>query len=559
MTQGLSRKDATIVMITTMMGSGVIMMPCAMSDLGYVFGPTVLLSIALACLFTLYAISYASYIYRKMNRLKEEVNRSEELKKEGENFELKERKFVNIRHEDDVASGSSDFTSTSDEVYDKKEQKKRSRVPKLHGSVSEIRNEEVINMQNEGRRVKELVHNIYDDKQDLEDLKNLHENEQKNNFRGRFEDNKLHKIKDHANTNSKDIALDKSITYYNVTHSYSPFLALLVDLCLVTQGVGSCLVYVMALKKWIVNLFNNRSINNTLLVISIIIPLYALAMQKNLSSLKYASFLSVGAVAYLFVLCIYYAFILYDVPNMILETKPMQKYNYNFNSAIGTIIFAMGCHQNIVQVFSELQNKTMKEISYVSLFCIIAGSAIYLTIGICGYIIAGSGIKNAIIQILNEHEGIRSYLSKNTFDKNGILIKISLIAFVCVLLCAFPMQMHPARDAFINIISKNKFIKKKLEINTSMATKLKHSITTVFCSLIAFTALFNIEYAFIMGIIGATATNAITYIFPSLVFCMCVRKIHVKTVIGGGIGLFGIFMMCYMLYMEVSKLKSTEA
>lgn len=424
MSQGLSLIQATLVMITTMMGSGVIMMPRAINDLGYILGTLVLGGIAVCSFFTLYAVSYASDAFKKQ------------------------------------------------------------------------------------------------------------------------------KI-------SSDPEKKVDVTYYNVTAHFSKPVATLVDLFMVIQGLGSCLCYLMALKKWIPLLLNHTfsDMGQFFLSMGLIVPLYGVSMQKNLSSLRHASFLSVGSVFYLVILCVYYFFTLLGVDRSVLKTQPLEAYNNNYYSAIGVMIFAVGCHQNIVQVFSELKKQTLTEISLVSLFCIIGGCSIYLLVGLCGYFVAGHDTSNdakAILEVFLNSEGLRQYLSENTWDKNGILIKASLVAFSCVMLCAFPMQMHPARDAFLNIMS-GMGMKAKIERKTQT---FKYIITTVFClAVFAVASIPNLKYTFVIQIIGATATNGITYMIPSIVFIWCVKKVNARSIASAIVGLLGVFMMVYMLYMQFTVSK----
>ncbi|KAM0673049.1 hypothetical protein GVAV_003541 [Gurleya vavrai] len=518
MKEGLTLKFATIVMVSSMMGSGIMMMPCAMSSVGYISGTIVLYFISLLCFFTLFAISYAGYVFKKLYVQKEEVSKSEELRIEGNRLDKAKQIKIEIKENE-----------SKQQDYEKKDY---------------IKTEDYINENFKLEKQEKTKKSDLPDNREVKKIKN------EDKFRSRFE--KTENIEKEKEVKEKEIekSADIKISYYNVTNAYSPFLAILVDICLISQGVGSCLTYTIALKKWIPLLFN-KEINGVVIVLIITAPLYILSMKKNLSSLKYASLLSVGSVIYLLILCVYYSFIFRNVSSSELKTEPLVAYDTNFYQAIGIIIFAMGCHQNIVQVFSELENQTVKEITLVSLFCIISGSLIYLIIGLCGYFIAGGGINVAILEILSTHEGIRNYIFENTFDKNGYAIKIGLIAFVCVMLCAFPMQMHPARDSFVNVIIKNNYLKRKVNSNPEYVLKLKRIITTIFCVLIAGTAMIpNIKYGAIMGLIGATATNAITYIFPSIVYCLCVNRLTVKTAISGFVGCFGIFTMIYLLYMQ---------
>ncbi|KAM0677410.1 hypothetical protein BDAP_002094 [Binucleata daphniae] len=529
MKDDLTLVSGTIVMITTMMGFGVVMMPRAIDSTGYITGPIILAIVALFCFLTLYGISYAAYVFRKMHAQREEVSKSEELAKESSNIDINNREndFIqhfsnNITKQNDAAIKNEEILKTTSQFFDE------------NGNIKNEYKFTCIDKNDEKKESKAK-------KQENEKLSDSEREIKKH--KKQTEETKTHRK---INDNTKQEVL---VTYYNVTHSYFPLFATLVDLCMVVQGVGSCLTYVVALSKWI-PLILDKEINPIFIIIGVVFPLYFLSLRKNLSALKYASYLSVASVFYLLILCVYYCFTLFTVSDNTLERKPLQKYNNNYYQAIGTIIFAMGCHQNIVQVFSELQNKSVGQITLVSLFCIIAGTFIYLTIGLCGYFAVGSGIERSILEVLSENKDINSYMSQNTFDKGGYLIKIGLVAFVCVMLCAFPMQMHPARDAATNMLCKINAIKKKLGSGAKV-DKLKMIITTVFTLFVAIIAMIpNLNYSSVMGVIGATATNAITYIFPSIVFCCCIGKVNTKSVISGFIGISGIALMIYLLYKQ---------
>lgn len=392
-------------MITTMMGSGVIMIPKAMKNLGYIQGPIILGVISALSFFTLYAISYASY---------------RSIKEEG---------------------------------------------------------------------------------------------------------------------NSKDL------TYYSVTKKYSSTLASMVDFFIALQGVGSCFVYMKCMLLWSKSLIGKKCPNDLVMSCLFIIPLYGMSMLKDLSALSHIGKLSVASVVYLMGLCAYYAVKLIGVPNAVTGKVSLQAIVPNYGAAIGTILFALGCHQNIVQVFNGLREKSLRNITLISLFCVIGGSSLYLLIGMCGYFVAGNGIESSILEFLSNEGKLKDYISQNSFDKNLYAVKIGMVAFLCVMFCAFPMQMHPARDSFTNLISTIVNVPKE---------STKKIVTAIFCALVYVLSVFGgNNYGLVIDIIGATATNGITYFVPALVYWLCVGSKSPLGLLGAGIGLFSVLLMVYLLYVAV--------
>lgn len=412
MADNLTVSKGTILMITTMMGSGVIMIPKAIRNLGYIQGPMILALISSLSFYTLYAISYASYVSLKEDR------------------------------------------------------------------------------------------------------------------------------------DSKD-----EISFYSVTKKYSTFLANLVDLFIAVQGVGSCFVYMKFILKWTELLVGEKCPNKYVLCSIFILPLYATSMLKDLNALRHVGKLSVACVFYLMALCMYYAIKLIGVANEVTGKEDLKPFVYNYGEAIGTILFALGCHQNIVQVFRGLREKSLKNITYISFYCIMAGSLLYLFIGMCGYFVAGNGINISILEFFIKEDKLRDFLRDNSIDKNLYAVKAGMIAFLCVMFCAFPMQMHPARDSFTNLVGLMVDVPKK---------RTKDVVTTFFCVLVYVLGMFASDnYGLIIDIIGATATNGITYFVPALVYWLCVGKSKTPLgMLGAVVGGASVLLMVYLLYVAIVPSKA---
>jgi len=294
---------------------------------------------------------------------------------------------------------------------------------------------------------------------------------------------------------------------------------------------------------WGRSLIGNKCPDDYIMAMMYMIPLYGMSMLKDLSALAHIGKLSVGSVVYLMLLCAYYAFKLMGVSDTLTGKEALQPVVYNYGASVGSFLFALGCHQNIVQVFRALEVKSLKNITLISLFCVIGGSSLYLLIGMCGYFVAGQGIDSSILDFLNDNEELKAYLSANSFDKNLYAIKTGMIAFLCVMFCAFPMQMHPARDSCTNLV---------LKAVNAPKEQTKRIVTTTFCVMIYLLGSFaSNNYGLVIDLIGATATNGITYFVPALVYWLCVGSKTPLGALGLGVGAFSAILMFYLLYVAL--------
>ena len=402
---GLTVFSGTLIMITTMMGSGVIFMPSSFSDVGYILGPLILLAISLVSLFTLYAISYAA---------------------------------------------------------------------------SKVKGEKV--------------------------------------------------------------------TYYSAGEQCSSIVAFGIDFCIALQGFGSCVVYIIAVRKWIFKLIPSVKGYGLIIVPLLIFVMFLLAIQRSLKNLKFVTYLSVSSVFYLMAIICFYSF---SAREMVHE-EPLIAFGSKYYSAVSNIIFAMGCHQNIVQVYSELENRTIKNITMVSLFSIISGASIYFIVGFFGYRLMGDlkGV-SVLDKFLDTTSTFRGWLAAK--GDNGYAWYIGVVVFIALLFCAFPIQLHPTRNSMMNMYCQ------MFGSETNKET-LRISITILICLVCLILGLIEkLQYELVVGLIGATGTNAITYIFPCILFCYTIKKVNLASIISSIVGIFGVLASIYLVYQLLSEHSSSDA
>ncbi|KAK1350310.1 transmembrane amino acid transporter [Hamiltosporidium tvaerminnensis] len=335
-------------------------------------------------------------------------------------------------------------------------------------------------------------------------------------------------------------------TYYSVCKNINKFMAVFADLCIALQGYSCCLVYMIALATWIPKLIG-KEISRFYMVMIFLPPLYYLASLKNLKNLRYVSFLSVGSVTYLASLILYYSLL---TRGKYSEGEKVN-FNYKFNSALSVIIFALGCHQNIIKVYSELQNKSLKNITLISGLSVLFGSSIYLVIGFFGYFIAGSSIDGSILDsFLDKSTKLSRFLIQDTFDKFMILNKIAVICFCCVMMSAFPTQQQPAKDSVINLI----FLITKKPRNESSEDTMRKILTFIFCITVGILACIpDLDFDSVLKFIGATAATSITYIIPSLVYIFTNHYYGFLRVSAIVVAIISTLLMIYMVIFNFTE------
>lgn len=343
------------------------------------------------------------------------------------------------------------------------------------------------------------------------------------------------------------------ISYYNITAQYSKILAALIDISIIIQGCGACILYIIMIPKWIIKMINIESPTNLHrygLIIGVAILVTFIALQKDLSALRPVQYVSVFSVAYLLTMCVYYSITLpseFGTPpqKIIVENKMENSY-----AAIGSFVFAIGCHQNIVQVYSELKNRSMLSITIISATAITAGLLIYSTMGYFGYRLVGNSIenKNLLEFMLDPDSNFSKRLPDTKIDPH-FFVKIGGYAFIVVMLCCFPMQMHPVRNSTFILLSLSPSIEQILNERLYFFRIL---ITTTFCVLVTTIAMFTFENVSIVGIVvgfvAATAGCLIIYIIPGILYCLCSRKIGMMSLLAASVCLGGFGLSIYLIY-----------
>jgi len=274
----------------------------------------------------------------------------------------------------------------------------------------------------------------------------------------------------------------RNVSFFSISSRTYPRLSIIFDLAIGIKCFGVSVSYLVIvgelLPKVTLGFFPNISKDSIFLTglfwitlcMLIVIPL---SFQKNLSSLKYASTISLIAVTYISLLVAYFFFkgnkpikTIDDgyTPSSLLAlnttddaTIPVRnqieyfKWSVDFFRVLPIFVFAYTCHQNLFTIFNEMKitsrhsdNRHTKT-RLTTVFAISIALCVYLTIGITGYLTFGNNTKSNIISM---------YPPSNKLVLGGQSL-MALMVCIC-----YALQCHPARKSFGNVINYIRTMKK---------------------------------------------------------------------------------------------------
>jgi len=108
-----------------------------------------------------------------------------------------------------------------------------------------------------------------------------------------------------------------------------------------------------------------------------------------------------------------------------------------FLKKLSTFVFAYTCHQNIFSLTNELSEPTPTRVYCFIVGSVVASTAIYLTVAICGYFTYGNDVSGDILE---------------SYPQDAI-VQVARVAISVVVVFSYPLQLHPARASIKSIIN----------------------------------------------------------------------------------------------------------
>lgn len=238
---------------------------------------------------------------------------------------------------------------------------------------------------------------------------------------------------------SKTLINPRNSSFFTLCMLTYPSLSPLFDLAMIVQCFGVGLSYLILIGDLCPGLFGgdrNYWIWGSAIII---VPLCSL---KKMDSLKYSSILGLFALAYLSLLVL--STFAYDV----IITDNYKSYRgevswwkvYDSKGLMSTfsiIIFAFTGSMNLFSIINELQDNSLKNITAIINRSISIASAIFLAVGITGYLTFGKNTLGNII--LN-------------YDPDSVWVHIGKLCLGSMVILSFPLLFHPCRIAINNLV-----------------------------------------------------------------------------------------------------------
>ncbi|ELQ74648.1 Amino Acid/Auxin Permease (AAAP) Family [Trachipleistophora hominis] len=334
---------------------------------------------------------------------------------------------------------------------------------------------------------------------------------------------------------------DPHPTYYSVCSRSFRFMGPCADIAILLCCFFCCMAYLTFITNT-VHFEIKEAVPKPVITVIAAFLVFMLAVQKDLSSLKIASFVSVASIVYLACFVVYVF-----VVNR--ENVTVLKFNKDYSTGVSGLLFALGCQQNMVAVYSQLKDGSRAGVLKVAIGATLMGGLLYMAIGLFGYFGFGEAATTNILRLLTDRDSdlCKMLLKRNSVNKYAIRACDWL--FIVTLSCSFAFQSHPARVALNNILRK--FVGVKKEVLAS--NKYRYIATGTYVALICIIACFQVDCDKIVAYIGATCNNAICYIMPALAFIGLVKRSTVLRPIAYAVVALGAIGMIYMVAMNIIK------
>lgn len=334
---------------------------------------------------------------------------------------------------------------------------------------------------------------------------------------------------------------DQSPTYSSLSGQISREFKALVDLSIFSACFGANLVFYRYLAKLVVDILSvgkhvDIEVGRKMVIGVLAAPFFLLSLNKNLSSLKVTSYITVTSVAYLAVLMVGYCLMFGSG----CADEPVQKFGSEFSDGVSCFILALACQANMVKIYTELEHRSVGNIIKVAAGASFLGTLIYGSVGLCGYIVFGHSIKSSIIDILMDPSSpINQHLMAHTLDKYALSSRIACVGAILVLFGAFPVMMNPMSGILTSYFSKE-------GSNGDLVRRKVVSVLILMFLVLGLKEELNIDT--VLKIVGATAVNLTSFTYPSIYYLYAKSKVDFMSVLAAAMGIGSIASMIFMTY-----------
>jgi len=225
--------------------------------------------------------------------------------------------------------------------------------------------------------------------------------------------------------------------------------------------------------------------------------MYPLSLLKSMHSLRYTSFAAFGAICFL-VVCI----VVRGTEALALEADVAGRvvlFNWSPQvfSAVPIIAFAFSMHNQLMNIWAELEDPTPANIRRVMIWAVLICTVLYMVVGAFGYL---SFFETTGRNILLHYD-------------HDTLVDVAKIGYVVIVCFSFPLMMFPTALAFNSVWQ---------DVTASCTYYLRPRPTlrrimhvTGLTAAVFLTGMLVPDIAFVFGLSGATAGVLVMFIIPA--------------------------------------------
>lgn len=245
-----------------------------------------------------------------------------------------------------------------------------------------------------------------------------------------------------------------------------------------------------------------------------------MCFYRKLNQMRAIGYLNMVAVLYLLAIVLYYYF------------STSARASLPSPGAISTVlissdvlrtfpimVFAYTCAQNILPVYNELENSTVKRSSIVSIVSIGTSAAVYVVIALAGYFTFGANVGDNIIAM---------------YPASSLFVSIGKLSVIALTLTSYPMQLYPCRASLLNMLEVNasnlsspdaeqsmltgENAEVDLDTHTEVDNRQWSLITLALMGAGLLVSILIDDLSIVLGIVGSVGSTTISFILPALLY-----------------------------------------
>lgn len=176
--------------------------------------------------------------------------------------------------------------------------------------------------------------------------------------------------------------------------------------------------------------------------------------------------------------------------------------------ALPILCFAFLCHQNMFPVLEELENPTMKRMTYVSMSTMMTCASMYFAVGVFGYLSFLESVKPTRGPDSTSGDVLTLYKVETDGYDFAMVMDFIRVGYGISLIFSYPIMLFELRHALERFFSRGAPYSKKRHF-------IMNTCIIVPCTLIAILVK---SVGTVFGLLGSTTSPTIVFILPAVFY-----------------------------------------